>query len=76
VFNKNAPDTEELKKLNEEIKELNDNLEALSMFDNPNDLPKDSPLSTINKDEIQKNINTLTNKRNNIEEELQELLRK
>jgi hypothetical protein len=46
------------------------------VFDNPNDLPKDSPLSTINKNEIQENINTLTNKRNHIEEELQELLRK
>ena len=76
VFNKNAPDTDELKKLNEEIKELNDNLEALSMFDNPNDLPKDSPLSAIDKDEIQENINTLANKRNHIEGELQELLRK
>ena len=73
---KRQPDTDALKKLTEEIKELNDNLEALSMFDNPDDLPKDSPLSVINKDEIQENINTLRNKRNHIEEELQELLRK
>ncbi len=58
VFNKNAPDTDVLQKLNEEIKELNDNLEALSMFDNPNDLPKDSPLSNINKGENQANKNT------------------
>ena len=76
VFNKNAPDTDELKILNEEIKELNDNLEVLSMFDNPNDLPKDSPLSTINIEEIKQNIETLRNKKDLIEEELQELLRK
>ena len=76
VFNKNAPDTDELQKLNEEIKELNDNLEALSMFDNPNDLPEDSPLSNINKEQIQQNIEKLKNKRDLIEEELQELLRK
>ena len=76
MFNENAPDTDELKKLNEEIKELNDNLEALSMFDNPIDLPEGSPLSTVNKEEIQKNIDTLKNRRDHIEEDLQELLRK
>lgn len=76
VFNKRAPDTDELRKLNEEIIELNDNLDALSMFDNPDDLPKDSPLSTLNKEEIHQNIEKLKNKRNHIEEELQELLRK
>ncbi len=46
------------------------------MFDNPNDLPKDSPLSNINKEQIQQNIETLKTKENLIEEELQELLRK
>ena len=76
MFNENAPDTDELKKLNEEIKELNDNLEALSMFDNPSDLPEGSPLSTVNKEEIQENIDTLKNRRDHIEEDLQELLRK
>jgi hypothetical protein len=46
------------------------------MFDNPNDLPEDSPLSNINKEQIQQNIEKLKNKRDLIEEELQELLRK
>ncbi|MAB96353.1 MAG: hypothetical protein CL496_03955 [Actinobacteria bacterium] len=76
VFNKSAPDTDGLKKINEEIKELNENLEALNMFDNPTNLPKDSPLSSLNKEKIQENLELLKNKRNDIEEELQELLRK
>jgi putative RecB family exonuclease len=76
VFNKSAPDTDGLKKINEEIKELNENLEALNMFDNPTNLPKDSPLSSLNKEKIQENLELLKNKRNDIEDELQELLRK
>ena len=46
------------------------------MFDNPSDLPEGSPLSTVNKEEIQENIDTLKNRRDHIEEDLQELLRK
>jgi hypothetical protein len=46
------------------------------MFDNPTNLPKDSPLSSLNKEKIQENLELLKNKRNDIEDELQELLRK
>ena len=74
-FNNNAPDTDELKKLNEDINELSTNLEALNMFDNPKDLPKDSPLSSLNKKEIQENIDKLKNQKDHIEEDLQKLLR-
>ena len=46
------------------------------MYYNPIDLPEGSPLSTLNKEEIPKNIETLKNRRDPIEEALQELLRK
>ncbi|MDA9607278.1 PD-(D/E)XK nuclease family protein [Candidatus Actinomarina] len=76
VFNKEAPNTDELKKFNEEINELNECLDALNMFNNPNDLPKDSPLSNLDEEGIQEKLNILKNKRDHIQEELQELLRK
>ena len=65
-----------MKKFNEEINELNESLDALNMFNNPNDLPKDSPLSNLDEEGIQEKLNILKNKRDHIQEELQELLRK
>ena len=76
VFNENAPDTEKLREINEELIEIKEQIEALEMFENINELPKNSELGSIDKDELEKKFQMLDAEREDIEENIQKLLRK
>ena len=76
VFNKNSPDTDDLKTLTLEIKELEDLISALSMFNNTADVPESSDLYGINKEEVESKKISLEKKRNTLVLEIDKLLRK
>ena len=75
VFNKNAPSTEELRVINETISELQEEVEALDMFKDDKDIPKESPIGSKDRSEIQNKIVELENQKNDIQSEIEELLR-
>lgn len=76
AFNEDPPDTEELRKLNEEIEDFNEHLTAIEMIKNSEEIPQSSPISNLSKDEILIKLEELENKKNYIESEIIELLRK
>ena len=75
MFNKNAPSTEELRVINETISELQEEVEALDMFKDDKDIPKESPIGSKDRNEIQNKIGELENQKNDIQSEIEELLR-
>ena len=76
VFNENAPDTEKLKEINEELTEIKEQIEALDMFENIDELPDKSELASLNINELEEKLKKLDIEREEIEENIQKLLRK
>ena len=75
VFNENAPDTEKLKEINEELTEIKEQIEALDMFENIDELPDKSELASLNINELEEKFQKLDIEREEIEENIQKLLR-
>jgi hypothetical protein len=76
VFNDDAPNTEELRSINEAINELQEEVEALDMFKDDNDIPKESPIGSKDRIEIQNKLTELENQKNDIQSEIEKLLGK
>ena len=74
VFNDNAPSTEELRKINEAISELQEEIMVLDMFKNDKDIPKESPISSSDRNKIQNKIIELEKDKELIEKEIVDLL--
>tara|TARA_B100000214_G_scaffold375423_1_gene361685 strand:+ start:1841 stop:2815 length:975 start_codon:yes stop_codon:yes gene_type:complete len=74
VFNDNAPSTEELRKINEAISELQEEIMVLDMFKNDKDIPKESPISSSDRNKIQNKIFELEKDKELIEKEIVDLL--
>ena len=74
VFNDNAPSTEELRKINEAISELQEEIMVLNMFKNDKDIPKESPISSSDRNKIQNKIFELEKDKELIEKEIVDLL--
>ena len=74
VFNDNAPSTEELRKINESISELQEEIMVLDMFKNDKDIPKESPISSSDRNKIQNKIFELEKDKELIEKEIVDLL--
>ena len=75
VFNENAPDTEKLKEINEEIIDIKEQIEALDMFENIDELPDKSELASLNINELEEKYQKLDIVRAEMEESIQKLLR-
>ena len=75
-FNENPPSTEELRIINEAILELEEEFQVLDMFKNENEVPKESPIGNKDKEQIKIQISELEDQKNNIQAEIEELLRK
>lgn len=75
VFNENAPDTEKLKKVNEELSEIKEQIEALDMFENVDELPDKSELASLNINELEEKFQKLDFERVEMEESIHKLLR-
>lgn len=75
VFNENAPDTEKLKKVNEELSEIKEQIEALDMFENVDELPDKSELASLNINELEEKFQKLDFERVEMEESIHTLLR-
>ncbi len=74
-YNEEAPDTDQLQQINNEIDELKENLEAMNMFENPEDIPKESPIKNIDKEKVEKEIENLNIKKTSILYEIEKILR-
>ena len=75
VFNENAPDTEKLKEINEEIIDIKEQIEALDMFENIDELPDKSELASLNINELEEKYQKLDIERAEMEDSIQKLLR-
>lgn len=75
VFNENAPDTEKLKEINEELIEIKEQIEALDMFENIDELPDKSELASLNFNELEEKYQKLDIERAEMEDSIQKLLR-
>ena len=75
VFNENAPDTEKLKEINEELIDIKEQIEALDMFENIDQLPDKSELASLNINELEEKYQKLDNVRAEMEDSIQKLLR-
>ena len=76
LFNKEAPDTDELKNIVEKINEIEESIEAVNMFENQDELPESSPLKNIDINDLKKEITVLDKNRENILKEITSLLGK
>lgn len=75
VFNENAPDTEKLKEINEELIDIKEQIEALDMFKNIDELPDKSELASLNINELEEKYQKLDIVRAEMEDSIQKLLR-
>ncbi len=75
VFNENAPNTENLRIINESITELEEEIEVLDMFKDDDKIPVDSPIGNTNRKDIESKISELENQKNEIQTEIEKLLR-
>ena len=75
VFNENAPNTENLRIINESIAELVEEIEVLDMFKDDDKIPVDSPIGNTNRTDIESKISELENQKNEIQTEIEKLLR-
>jgi putative RecB family exonuclease len=75
VFNENAPDTEKLKEINEELIDIKEQIEALDMFENIDELPDKSELASLNINELEEKYQKLDIIRAEMEDSIQKLLR-
>ena len=75
VFNENAPNTENLRIINESIAELVEEIEVLDMFKDDDKIPVDSPIGKTNRTDIESKISELENQKNEIQTEIEKLLR-
>ncbi len=73
-FNQDAPDTSELDEINNKINELEEDLDAKNMFENPEDLPEQSPIKNIDKEKINTEIELLNKKKTSILNEIENIL--
>jgi tetrahydromethanopterin S-methyltransferase subunit G len=76
LFNKEAPDTDELKNIVEKINEIEESIEAVNMFETQDELPESSPLKNIDINDLKKEITVLDKNRENILKEITSLLGK
>ena len=74
IFNDNAPSTDELRNINEAITELQEEIEALDMFKDEKDIPKESPIGSNDRNEIQDKITELEKNKELLEKEILNLL--
>ncbi len=75
VYNENAPDTEKLKEINEELIEIKEQIEALNMFENIDELPDKSELASLNINDLEEKYQKLDIVRAEMEDSIQKLLR-
>ena len=75
VFNENAPDTEKLKEINEELIDIKEQIEALDMFENIDELPDKSELASLNINELEEKYQKLEIEIAEMEDSIQKLLR-
>ena len=75
VFNENAPNTENLRIINESIAALVEEIEVLDMFKDDYKIPVDSPIGNTNRKDIESKISELENQKNEIQTEIEKLLR-
>ena len=75
VFNENAPNTEKLKEINEELIDIKEQIEALDMFKNIDELPDKSELASLNINELEEKYQKLDIERAEMEDSIQKLLR-
>jgi len=73
-YNNEAPDTDELHKINSKIIQLKENLEALNMIKNPDDIPENSPLKNLDIEKINKEIENLDESKLPILERIEKIL--
>ena len=75
-FNDSAPDTDDLQNINIEIEDLEKNIEAVTMFENPDDIPDESPIKKIDMESTNEQLKNLKNKKQSIINEIENILRK
>ena len=63
-------------KRQESISDLEEEIEVLDMFKNENEVPKESPIGSKDKEQIKIQISKLEDQKNNIQAEIEKLLRK
>ena len=73
-YNNEAPDTDELHKINSKIIQLKESLEALNMIKNPDDIPENSPLKNLDIEKINKEIENLDASKLPILERIEKIL--
>jgi len=73
-YNNEAPDTDELHKINSKIIQLKESLEALNMIKNPDDIPENSPLKNLDIEKINKEIENLDESKLPILERIEKIL--
>ena len=62
--------------INESISDLEEEIEVLDMFKNENEVPKESPIGSKDKEQIKIQIAELEDQKNNIQADIEKLLRK
>ena len=75
-FNDSAPDTDDLQNINIEIEDLENNIEAVTMFENPDDIPDESPIKKIDMESTNEQLKNLKDKKQSIINEIEKILRK
>ena len=75
-FNDSAPDTDDLQNINIEIEDLEKNIEAVTMFENPDDIPDETPIKKIDMESTNEQLKNLKNKKQSIINEIEKILRK
>ena len=73
-YNNEAPDTDELHKINSKIIQLKESLEALNMIKNPDDIPENSPLKNLDIEKINIEIENLDESKLPILERIEKIL--
>ena len=73
-YNNEAPDTDELHKINSKIIQLKESIEALNMIKNPDDIPENSPLKNLDTEKINKEIENLDESKLPILERIEKIL--
>ncbi len=76
IFNEDAPNTDSLRIIEERISELNETIEAINMFESPNELPESSPLKNVDLVKINEELELLNVEKNSVLESISDLLGK
>ena len=62
--------------MGEKVLTPKEEIEVLDMFKNENEVPKESPIGSKDKEQIKNQISKLEDQKNNIQAEIEKLLRK